>query len=78
MVLNYLQNLEKVEFDPYYGKRVHAWVGILQKTDDTESHERTILFIEPSTGFSFPADDPSYLGIESVWDRYNYYVSYFF
>lgn len=34
----------------------------------------TAIFIEPSTGRSFEANDPGYLGIESVWNHENYYV----
>lgn len=35
----------------------------------------TVIFIEPSTGFAIEANDPRYLGIESVWNPENYYVS---
>lgn len=68
--------LEKLEPDTYHGRRVHAWIAIIQpsKTEDPNNSESTAFFIEPSTGFSFNSNDPNYLGIESVWSTSNYYV----
>lgn len=35
----------------------------------------SVFFIEPSTGFLFEADKPTYLAIESVWNDKNYYIN---
>ena len=32
-------------------------------------------FIEPFTGLSHPVTSPNYLGIESVWNNFNYWVN---
>lgn len=70
------QALEKLDPDPYHGRRVHSWVAIIQpaQTEDPNNSGKTVFFIEPSTGFSFESNDPNYLGIESVWSTSNYYV----
>lgn len=78
--------LEQLENDPSYGKRIHAWVVILsnvpwaaKKTANADNSDSGTeirpFFIEPSTGFHFDENDPNYLGIESVWNDQNYYVS---
>lgn len=78
---------EKLEEDPFHGKRVHAWVVIIRFApwsikpsdkvvvkDGEEPPQPTPIFIEPSTGNSFEPTNLSYLGIESIWNQYNYYV----
>lgn len=42
---------------------------------ETVANPVTTIFIEPSTGLQFEQSDPRYLGIESVWNHENYYVS---
>lgn len=76
LILDIIQALEKLDPDPYHGRRVHAWVAIIQpsKPEDPNNSDKTAFFIEPSTGFSFNSNDPNYLGIESVWSTANYYV----
>lgn len=76
--------LERLDDDPEYGRRLHAWVVILSNVDwaakksvdaSTRSNEICPFFIEPTTGAHFEADDAKYLGIESIWNDHNYYVS---
>lgn len=70
--------------------RVHSWIAMLmngvpwcykqdfQKSEDADDDENLkpqAFFIEPSTGFRHELDDPSYLGIESIWNHQNYYVN---
>ncbi|XP_025105160.1 dynein regulatory complex subunit 7-like [Pomacea canaliculata] len=63
--------LEKPPPDPLYGLRIHAWVLVLSgKREVAES-----FFIEPFTGLSQPFSNPNYLGIESVWNNFNYWVN---
>lgn len=82
--------LERLDEDEFHGWRVHSWVAIVtnaswavkksvadsdqSQTEDNHAEARAF-FIEPSTGFHFDTNDPNYLGIESVWSQYNYYVS---
>lgn len=72
-------------------ERVHAWIVMINdlpwcyKQDfkdieplddqDEDSKPKKAFFIEPSTGFRHELDDPSYLGIESIWNHQNYYVN---
>lgn len=76
--------LERVDDDPEHGKRLHAWVVILSNIDwaakksidpSMTSEEVQPFFIEPTTGAHFNVDDADYLGIESIWNNHNYYVS---
>lgn len=80
------QEAEKVEFDPFNGIRLHAWVAIIENAPwcykpkikkENSSNENTVFFIEPSTGFRFEVDNTNYHGIESVWNQHNYYVKYY-
>lgn len=84
-----LKALEQLDDDEYHGWRVHSWIAIITNaawavkksvTDpaDTDHSEPRAFFVEPSTGFHFETGDPNYLGIESVWNQYNYYVSSLF
>lgn len=42
---------------------------------ETQANPVAAIFIEPSTGLQFEQSDSRYLGIESVWNHENYYVS---
>lgn len=77
--------LEALPIDVFHGSRIHAWVAIIRKpnivnensieNEDEKLSEPSVFFIEPSTGFKFELNDPGYLGIESIWNHYNYYVN---
>lgn len=80
----FVKQLEKLEPDPFMGKRVHAWVAIMLPTeqttkpdpeDETDHETSQAVFIETSTGFVIAKDDPNYFSIEAVWNQHNYYVS---
>ena len=67
-----------VDDDELHGKRVHAWVMLMgspHKRKDASIEEGEVFFIEPSTGVRADVTDPSYLGIESVFNNTNYWVS---
>lgn len=78
------ERLEQLSDDPFYGWRVHAWVAIIPKTKQgtkrlnasTAAPDDSVFFIEPSTGRRVETIDPGYLGIESVWNEYNYHVNF--
>ena len=61
---------EAEELDDLKGKRVHAWVVVPWKRMLEQ-----LIFIEPSTGRCYPADQCPYYGIESVWNATNYWVN---
>lgn len=75
--------LEKLPPDNYEGRRVHAWVVVICKIvekpqpegEEEIPPEPEVYAIEPSTGFKISLNDPSYLGIESIWNHQNYYVN---
>lgn len=77
--------LERLDDDVDHGKRLHAWVVILSNVDwaakktiddaSKDSDEIRPLFIEATTGQRVSMDDVGYLGIESIWNNHNYYVS---
>lgn len=46
-----------------------------EQTDTLPQTISSVFFIEPSTGFRFESDEPTYLGIESVWNHKNYYIN---
>lgn len=58
---------EALPADELENKRVHSWV--LMKT------KGEVFFIEPSTGFRHEITDPSFIGIESLWNHENYLVN---
>ena len=62
---------EAEELDDLKGKRVHAWVVVLPGKRMLEQ----LIFIEPSTGRCYTADQCPYYGIESVWNATNYWVN---
>lgn len=37
--------------------------------------DSSVFFIEPSTGFRFESNEPTYTAIESVWNHKNYYIN---
>ncbi|KAG5848751.1 hypothetical protein ANANG_G00102750 [Anguilla anguilla] len=57
--------------DPLLGQRVHCWVLILAGSREVPEN----FFVDPLTGKSFSTGDPSFLGIESVWNHQNYWVN---
>ncbi|XP_056897306.1 dynein regulatory complex subunit 7-like isoform X2 [Takifugu flavidus] len=65
------QEVEERPVDPLRGVRVHCWVLVLSGSRDIKGN----LFIDALSGRSYSTDDPNFLGIESVWDNYNYYVN---
>lgn len=84
-MLNFTKEEEKLDPDPCFGKRIHAWVLLMlppkptvktDPEDDTQEQAQPI-FIEPSTGFVIANDDPNYFAIEAVWNQHNYYVRIF-
>lgn len=58
---------EALPADELENKRVHSWVLIKRKGE--------VFFIEPSTGFRHEISDPSFIGIESLWNHENYMVN---
>ncbi|XP_077994789.1 dynein regulatory complex subunit 7-like [Glandiceps talaboti] len=62
--------LEKPPPDDLYGLRIHSWVLVLSGKREVPEN----FFIEPLTGNSFPTTDVNFLGIESLWNNYNYWV----
>jgi len=52
-------------------KRSHAWVLVRAGMRDVEEHT----FLEPTTGRAYPASNSPYHGIESVWNKTNYWVN---
>lgn len=53
--------------DELANRRIHSWVLVKRKEE--------IFFFEPSTGFRREITDPSYLGIEAIWNDENYMVN---
>jgi hypothetical protein len=62
---------EAEELDDLKGKRVHAWVVVLPGKRMLEQ----LIFIEPSTGQCYTAEQCPYYGIESAWNSTNYWVN---
>lgn len=58
---------EALPLDELLNKRVHSWVLVKGKGE--------AFFVEPATGFRHSITDPSYIGIESVWNHENYVVN---
>ena len=59
---------EALPVDELENKRIHSWVVVKLKNGE-------VFFIEPATGFRHEVTDPSYLGVESVWNHENYMVN---
>eukprot|EP01064_Diplonema_japonicum_P000191 TRINITY_DN10134_c0_g1_i1.p1 TRINITY_DN10134_c0_g1~~TRINITY_DN10134_c0_g1_i1.p1 ORF type:complete len:893 (+),score=168.81 TRINITY_DN10134_c0_g1_i1:80-2758(+) len=69
---------KEVEDDELHGKRIHAWVMLMgspSKRKDASIEEGDVFFVEPSTGKRAEIKDTNYLGIESVFNDTNYWVS---
>ncbi|XP_056875636.1 dynein regulatory complex subunit 7 [Takifugu flavidus] len=65
------QKGEEPPVDTLRGLRVHCWVLVFSGSRDIEEN----FFIDPLSGNSHSTDDEHFLGIESMWDNYNYYVN---
>ena len=69
--MSFPQEEEERPADNLRGLRVHCWVLVLPGSRDVEEN----FFIDPLSGNSYATSDGHFLGIESVWDNYNYYVN---
>ncbi|GMH37248.1 hypothetical protein BSKO_05121 [Bryopsis sp. KO-2023] len=56
--------------DENKGKHVHAWVMVAMGSRDVSQS----LFVEPSTGQTFPLDKSPYEGVEFLWNHLNFWV----
>ncbi|XP_032363121.1 dynein regulatory complex subunit 7 [Etheostoma spectabile] len=65
------QESEQQLADPLRGLRVHCWVLVLSGCRSVQEN----FFIDPLTGNSYTTDNDNFLGIESVWNNFNYYVN---
>ncbi|GLV40192.1 lost boys [Carabus blaptoides fortunei] len=66
-----IPELEQAPPDELYGWRTHAWVLLLPNDDDiTEA-----IFVEPSTGVSYPTSTDVYTSVESVFNNVNYWAN---
>ncbi|KAK5864092.1 hypothetical protein PBY51_001060 [Eleginops maclovinus] len=65
------QENEQLPADPLRGLRVHCWVLVLSGSRSVREN----FFIDPLSGNSYPTDDGNFLGIESVWNNFNYYAN---
>ncbi|XP_068196624.1 dynein regulatory complex subunit 7 [Antennarius striatus] len=65
------QRREQRSADPMRGIRVHCWVLILSGSRDVQKN----FFIDALTGNSYATDSNNFLGVESVWNNFNYYVN---
>ncbi|XP_068180277.1 dynein regulatory complex subunit 7-like [Antennarius striatus] len=66
-----LERREQRSADPLRGLRVHCWVLVLSGSRDVQKN----FFIDALTGNSYATDNDSFLGVESVWNNFNYYVN---
>ncbi|XP_068588230.1 dynein regulatory complex subunit 7 [Cebidichthys violaceus] len=57
--------------DPLRGLRVHCWVLVLSGSRSVPEN----FFIDPLTGNRYATDDERFLGVESAWNNFNYYVN---
>jgi len=62
---------EAEELDELKGRRVHAWVVLLPGKRMLEQ----MLYVEPSTGRFYPADQSPYYGVETMWNSTNYWLN---
>lgn len=65
------QGDKQSEQDELHGKRVHCWILVQYGKREIQDN----FFLEPSTGEVVKIADPSYLGIESVFNNTNYWVN---
>ncbi|CAG07272.1 unnamed protein product, partial [Tetraodon nigroviridis] len=66
-----IQRDEERPADDLRGLRVHCWVLVLAGSRDVENN----FFIDPLSGNGYATHAQDFLGVESVWDNYNYYVN---
>ncbi|XP_055346646.1 dynein regulatory complex subunit 7-like [Paramacrobiotus metropolitanus] len=66
-----VDNEENPETDPYFHRRVHAWIVIVPGKRDIAD----AFFIEPLTGTAFPATHSEFYDIESIFNHRQYYVN---
>ncbi|XP_074536909.1 dynein regulatory complex subunit 7 [Halichoeres trimaculatus] len=57
--------------DPLRGLRRHCWVLVLSGSRGVQE----AFFIDPLTGKRYSTGDDNFLGVDSVWDNFNYYVN---
>ncbi|XP_031696974.1 dynein regulatory complex subunit 7 [Anarrhichthys ocellatus] len=57
--------------DPLHGLRVHCWVLVLSGSRSIQEN----FFIDPLTGNRYATNDDHFLGVESTWNNFNYYVN---
>ncbi|XP_075958119.1 dynein regulatory complex subunit 7 [Anarhichas minor] len=57
--------------DPLHGLRVHCWVLVLSGSRSVQEN----FFIDPLTGNRYATNDDHFLGVESAWNNFNYYVN---
>ncbi|XP_034551033.1 dynein regulatory complex subunit 7 isoform X2 [Notolabrus celidotus] len=62
---------EQQPADTLRGLRRHCWVLVLSGSRNVQEN----FFIDPLTGNRCSTDDDSFLGVDSVWDNFNYYVN---
>ncbi|KAK9532276.1 hypothetical protein VZT92_009668 [Zoarces viviparus] len=62
---------ERRPADPLHGLRVHFWVLVLSGSRSVTEN----FFIDPLTGKRYATDDDHFLGVESAWNNFNYYVN---
>ncbi|XP_047441931.1 dynein regulatory complex subunit 7 isoform X2 [Mugil cephalus] len=65
------QESEQRPADVLRGLRVHCWVLVLSGSRSVQEN----FFIDPLTGTSYATGCDYFLGIESVWNNFNYYVN---
>lgn len=66
-----MQLAELPPADPLRGWRIHSWILVL----DGKREIGTPFFIEPLTGIAHSTASPLFLGIESIWNQFNYWVN---
>ncbi|CAJ1084316.1 dynein regulatory complex subunit 7 isoform X3 [Xyrichtys novacula] len=62
---------EQRPVDPLRGLRRHCWVLVLSGSRSIQEN----FFIDPLTGNSYSTDHDNFLGVDSVWDCFNFYVN---
>mmetsp|Transcript_69999 Transcript_69999/g.195823 ORF Transcript_69999/g.195823 Transcript_69999/m.195823 type:complete len:880 (-) Transcript_69999:41-2680(-) len=62
----------KEDDDEHKGKRMHAWVLVRGRKGDPE---KTMVFVEPTTGTVYPVAEAPYLSIDGIWNNKNFWVN---
>lgn len=60
-----------VSVDELHGQRIHAWVLVRAGRRGVTEH----IFVEPSTGATYPVHASPYLSVEGAWNSRNYWVN---